>query len=157
MTYTFKLMNQKDAEIISKWQYSGSYSFYNAENDAEDLEELLDPEQRGYHYYSAFKDEELAGFFTFYYDRFNRDTVIGLGLAPHLTGKGLGGQFIHEGMDFGLKLFPGTTMYKLSVACFNKRAITIYQRNGFQEKEMTMVETNGGLYRFLQMEKAVSV
>jgi [ribosomal protein S18]-alanine N-acetyltransferase len=153
LNYIFKLMNQNEAEVISNWHYPDRYSFYDAKNDAEDLAELLDPKRRGYHYYSVLVENELVGFFEFHYDMDDRSTVVGLGLAPHLTGKGLGFDFVEKGLTFGLKTFPGTLSFKLSVASFNKRAITVYERSGFQTIGESMVETNGGIYKFVHMQK----
>lgn len=44
MQFHFSLMSQSDAEKIADWHYEGIYSFYDMENDPEDLQELLSPE-----------------------------------------------------------------------------------------------------------------
>lgn len=44
MQFYFSLMSQSDAEKIADWHYEGIYSFYDMENDPEDLQELLSPE-----------------------------------------------------------------------------------------------------------------
>jgi len=149
-------MNQKDAEVISNWRYDGPIAFYNAEIDHEDLQELLDPRRRGYHYYSAFDGDRLAGYFSFHYERETRITTVGLGLAPNLTGKGLGGIFVKKGLAFGVKTFPGTSVFKLSVAAFNKRAVKVYEEAGFRLIGKSFMEINGGVYRFLHMEKVTA-
>ena len=40
-------MDQRSAQEIATWHYDGEYSFYDAEADQEDLEELLNPQLRG--------------------------------------------------------------------------------------------------------------
>ena len=40
-------LTQSDAETIATWHYDGEYAFYDAEADADDLAELLDPALRG--------------------------------------------------------------------------------------------------------------
>ncbi|MGV3487062.1 MAG: GNAT family N-acetyltransferase [Tuberibacillus sp.] len=152
MKVIFKLMNQKDAESISKWRYDERYVFYNVEKNAGNLEDLLDPKRRGYHYYSAYKDGRLVGFFSFHYDRETRITRMGLGLHPELTGKGLGSTFVKQGLAFGMKNFPGTSVFQLFVSAFNKRAIKVYKKFGFQPNGEMLVETDGGVFRFLHME-----
>lgn len=57
MQFHFSLMNQSDAEKIADWHYEGIYSFYDMENDPEDLQELLSPEKCGENYWSVFQTE----------------------------------------------------------------------------------------------------
>ena len=45
--------------------------------------------------------------------------------------------------------------YILSVAEFNKRAIKVYQKAGYQETGSENVHTNGGSYKFIIMTKSV--
>jgi ribosomal-protein-alanine N-acetyltransferase len=40
------------------------------------------------------------------------------------------------------------------VAAFNRRAITVYERAGFQEVERFDRVTNGGLHAFIRMARA---
>ena len=56
MQFHFSLMSQSDAEKIADWHYEGIYSFYDMENDPEDLQELLSPEKRGENYWSVFSN-----------------------------------------------------------------------------------------------------
>lgn len=62
MQFHFSLMSQSDAEKIADWHYEGIYSFYDMENDPEDLQELLSPEKRGENYWSVFSNGVLIGF-----------------------------------------------------------------------------------------------
>ena len=41
---------------------------------------------------------------------------------------------------------------RLSVASFNRRAVTVYKRAGFQIIGEEKVRTNGGIYNFIKME-----
>lgn len=56
---------------------------------------------------------------------------IGLGLKPELCGKGLGAAFMESGMEYAGKKF-GATSFRLTVACFNKRAVSLYIKLGFR-------------------------
>ena len=56
---------------------------------------------------------------------------IGLGMKPDLTGKGMGRTFFQAGIAFAVEKFKPKT-FRLSVATFNKRAITLYKNIGFQ-------------------------
>ena len=40
-SFVIRAMTQSDANAVAAWHYSGSYSFYDWEQDAEDLAELL--------------------------------------------------------------------------------------------------------------------
>ena len=51
-------------QIARKWHYNGQYSFYDMENDPEDLEEIITPKLRGNKYYQVLNDkDELVGYF----------------------------------------------------------------------------------------------
>ena len=150
MRFDIEPLSQSDAETIATWHYQGEYAFYDAEADAEDLAELLDPALRGDSMFAVRDgDGELVGFFAFQ----NSDGVVefGLGLRPDLTGKGLGEDFVCAGLDFAQTRFSPKTI-QLRVAAFNKRAIKVYERVGFREVERYMNRTNGGEFEFVRME-----
>jgi len=76
--------------------------------------------------------------------------MIGLGLRPDLTGRGLGLAFVGAGMDFARQSFsPGR--FLLSVALFNQRARRVYEKAGFELIRAHVVETNGGQHEFIDM------
>ena len=79
---------------------------------------------------------------------------IGFGLKPEYTGKSLGYNFVQSGIEFGLEEYKYKKDYiMLAVAEFNKRAIKLYEKLGFNTTEKYMQETNGGEYKFLKMKK----
>lgn len=148
-------MIQTDAEQIAGWHYDGIYSFYDASSDAEDLAELLNPELRGDQYFSVYQNNRLAGYFTYNWNDERQSIVIGLGMHPDLTGKGLGGPFLEAGLEYGQKLFMPARRFELSVAAFNKRAMKVYRKAGFSIRKRSFVRTNGGRYEFVHMDKQV--
>ena len=145
------LMSQDEAEAIAGWRYEPPYDFYDWPADHRDLEELLDPVRRGDHYFSA-RDAagELIGFFGF--GRVGDVVGIGVGLRPDLTGGGLGQSFLDAGLAFAREQFA-PSYFRLSVADFNVRAITVYERAGFVTTRSYMHETNGSLFSFVEMER----
>ncbi|GGE69441.1 GNAT family N-acetyltransferase [Priestia taiwanensis] len=144
----FCKMTQQEAEYIAAWEYEGMYSFYNMENDKDDLEEFMSEERRGDCYFSVYDGTELIGFFAYY--PMETRMCIGLGMKPSRTGNGQGLVFVDAGLQFGYEQF-GTTAYALAVATFNKRAIHLYEKVGFVPVRTYTQETNGGEYEFLYM------
>lgn len=147
-------MSQADAVAIAAWQYPPPYSFYDSTADAEDAALLLDAKRREGRYFSALDvNRELSGFFEF---QVKGDIVIvGLGLRPDLTGRGLGGEFVEAGLAFARERFR-PVRFRLSVAAFNERAIKVYERAGFTSTRTFDHETNGGVFRFVEMERPAS-
>ena len=148
-------MTAADAHAVAAWRYRGEYSFYNADADADDLAELLDPAGWGQRYFAA--DEtahhELAGFLEVKLT--GREAEIGLGLRPGLTGHGAGESFVRACLRFASAAL-GAQRYTLAVAAFNRRAITVYERAGFQEVERFEHVTNGGLHAFIRMTRSTT-
>ncbi|MGR3764524.1 GNAT family N-acetyltransferase [Rossellomorea sp. NS-SX7] len=153
MTYRFEIMTQQQAEEIAyNWHYDGEYSFYDMEADEEDLAEFLDTESRRDKMFTVYNGEEVIGFFSVYKtDHATYD--IGLGMRPDFTGRSMGLEFLKAGLNFVISRFSPVKI-TLSVATFNLRAIKVYRKIGFEEKETFMQETNGGTYEFLRMEYA---
>jgi ribosomal-protein-alanine N-acetyltransferase len=145
-------MTAADARTVAAWRYPDEYAFYDADADADDLAELLNPAEWGDRYFAA--DEvpscELAGFVVVKLS--GRVAELGLGLRPGLTGRGLGGAFVGTCLRFAATTL-GAESYSLAVAAFNQRAITVYERAGFREVERYEHVTNGGLHAFIRMAR----
>ncbi|BCB03587.1 GNAT family N-acetyltransferase [Bacillus sp. KH172YL63] len=150
MSYQFTIMSQEQAEEIAyQWKYDGEYAFYDMTADEEDLSEFLDDKLRGHTTYSVHHEGEMMGFFT--YHESPKGTVdIGLGMKPSLTGNGGGMAFAKAGMDFAGTLYD-VAYFTLSVAAFNKRAIKVYTKLGFEPQHHFSQQTNGGNYEFIKM------
>ena len=142
-------MAQEDAEAVAGWRYPEPFSFYDWTADQDDLAELLDADLRGEAYFAVEDDEgQLVGYFSFKPE--GRTLVVGLGLRPDLTGRGLGGGFFAAGLDYGRERFA-PERFSLAVATFNERAIRVYERAGFERARVYMHETNGGEWEFVEM------
>lgn len=155
LVYSFRPLDEQDAQTISHWHYDGPYAFYDADQDPEDLAELLDPASWGRIYWSVLDEQQqLVGLFGF---EEAGDTVeLGFGLRPDLTGQGLGLSFLEAGIDFARERFA-PRLLRLSVATFNVRAIRVYEKAGFRPVRLYMRRTNGGLYEYLDMELEAQV
>jgi ribosomal-protein-alanine N-acetyltransferase len=145
-------MAQADAEAVASWRYPAPFSFYDWVSDDDDLAELLNADRRGDAYFAVDDDQgELVGYFSFKPD--GRTLVVGLGLRPDLTGRGLGGAFLAAGLDYAWEEFAPEE-FSLSVATFNERAIKVYERAGFERTRVYMHETNGGEWEFVELRRS---
>jgi ribosomal-protein-alanine N-acetyltransferase len=160
MPYTFTPLNKEEAQAIFSWHYDGQYATYDLQGDLEDDNELLD--RRSPHY--AVRDErgELIGFFGFgssssiqehsepYLFSENGSLLVGLGMRPDLTGKGLGVEFVQAGLDFARREFAPRT-FRLYVMSWNKRAIKVYEKVGFQQMRRVLQKNIHGENEFIEM------
>lgn len=157
--FSVRCITEHDARIIMTWRYAPPYSFYNfaPESLNDNFAEMLD----GSYHAVVSADGTLAGFVAFgataqvpgghAYDAY-RDAALdmGLGMRPDLTGRGLGLSFLQTCMTFAREHFS-PPMLRLSVATFNRRAITVYRRAGFQPVSTVPSPTSVGDVDFLIM------
>jgi ribosomal-protein-alanine N-acetyltransferase len=150
--FGFRPLTQRDAEQIAGWRYPEPFSFYDAPSDPDDLAELLDAAARGGDYVAVEGDDgAVIGFF--HYKRPHGATLeIGLGLRPDMTGRGLGRSFVEAGLEYARRRFAPVA-FRLSVATFNRRAITVYERVGFAATRVFTHRTNGGDWEFVEMRR----
>jgi len=144
-------MTIRYAEEIDGWHYEDVYSFYDLSEDPEDRKEFLDSSQWANAYFAVLDDAGgLAGYFVFEED--GEDLVLGLGMRPDLTGRGLGAAFLQAGLAFARKRCQPKA-FRLSVAAFNRRAIRAYEKAGFARTCTFQKETNGGTHEFVEMTR----
>lgn len=154
LTYNLQPMTELDAWAIAAWHYDGAYAFYDADQDPEDLADLLNPASWVDGYVAAHDSAGgLVGFFSF--NREGNVVTVGLGLRPDLTGKGLGRDFLEAGLEFARQRYHSET-FRLFVATFNQRAIRLYERAGFKPVRTSLNTTNGGEHEFLEMTRPAS-
>lgn len=143
-------MTETDAHAVAGWRYPGVYAFYDADADPEDLAELLDPAGWGSRHFSVDDGDELVGHLAF--KLADGVAEIGLGLRPDLTGRGRGLPFVLAAVRFAAQAL-GATGFTLAVAAFNDRAISVYERAGFEQTERYAHPTNGGVHDFVRMTR----
>ncbi|PRY83597.1 hypothetical protein [Alkalibacterium olivapovliticus] len=83
-----QLSQENAVDIANNWRYDGIYSFYDADADKEDYEELVTPELRENSYFEVLENKALIGFFSVDYDSDKKTVDLGLGMKPSLTSKG---------------------------------------------------------------------
>jgi ribosomal-protein-alanine N-acetyltransferase len=162
MLYDFKPINEKYASIISKWQYNEPYSLYSMDGTNECISDLMNEE----YYYTLNKEGHLVGFICYGnsarvpggYDNGIYEDIdfldIGLGLAPEFTEKGIGLDFTNQCMIYFGKKFS-IKKFRLVVATFNERAITVYERAGFIKGEKFKSKVGNNDMEFIVMTRSV--
>jgi ribosomal-protein-alanine N-acetyltransferase len=137
-TYNFQPMTEEYASTICNWKYHGPYSIYSMDGSYECICELMNSE----YFYVMDNENSLVGYICSgnsarvpggyqigIYDN-SKHLDIGLGLKPDFTGKGIGQQFLSQGINFLKEQFK-VQSFQLVVAMFNERAIKVYERTGF--------------------------
>jgi len=157
MKFQFAKLSQKEALEIASWKYQGIYEFYNMDYIPEDLKEFIDQEKRNKaisDYYSTKNEQgELIGFIEL--ANKHNECLIGLGLKPTFTGKGIGISFINSILIFIKEIYPNVTLLRMSVVDFNERAIIVYKRAGFKEAGSYTSIINQKEYHFITLNKEI--
>ena len=135
--YVLRPITRFDAEQISGWRYPEPYATYDGNSSS--VPGLLDPR---YNYHAVFDSTgDLVGYFCFGADAtipegrkrglYGDDALdVGLGMRPDLTGRGRGLEFVLAGLRFAGEAFSPPA-FRLTVAAFNRRAVAVYRRAGF--------------------------
>jgi RimJ/RimL family protein N-acetyltransferase len=153
--YRLRPTVRADAELFCTWRYGGLYTMYDQRPELR--ANYLEPSFR----YHSVTDPRgaLVGFCCFgadarvlgiTYDDSALD--IGLGMAPALTGRGQGAGFVAAIVDFAHGHFRPSAL-RLTVAAFNRRAITVYERNRFAVADRHQLRRYGVLLDFLVMKR----
>ena len=125
-----------DARALLGWRYKPPYDWYNPPPlSKEVVANLIDPQ---WQFHSIKADDALIAYASFGNDGrvtggdYTAPAIdIGLGLAPALTGRGLGRIVLQAILEFAQTSFQSPAA-RLTVARFNQRAIRLYERAGFE-------------------------
>jgi ribosomal-protein-alanine N-acetyltransferase len=139
--FAFRPMDEAGAREILAWRYEPPYDIYDAKPDEAEpfVQSLLDLAYA----YHAIMDEhgELVGYCCFGLDArvpggdYSADALdVGLGMRHDLTGQGRGFDFFAAIVDFARRAF-GPQALRVTVAAFNRRAIRVYEKAGFERKQ----------------------
>ncbi|MFD3447535.1 GNAT family N-acetyltransferase [Microbacteriaceae bacterium 4G12] len=131
-------MGRTEAIAISTWHYEGQYKLYSMDGSEEVQKELMEQQ-----YFCIFDEEELIGYFCIgeaaqvpvgkTLGMYEEDLLdIGVGMKPNKTGKGIGYPFLSFILSYIQKQYK-VYSFRLTVASFNERAITLYRKHGFQK------------------------
>jgi [ribosomal protein S18]-alanine N-acetyltransferase len=73
-------------------------------------------------------------------------------MHPDWTGRGLGQSFLEAGLEYAHGRYAPEE-FRLSVATFNRRAITVYEGAGFVRRRAYMHWTLGREWEFIEMRR----
>ncbi len=138
-------LSEEHAKEICSWRYEEEYSIYNFSDWDTVVKNgwgLSIEEKRKSEFIAIlFKDELVA------YGRIflkEEKIFIGIGLKPHLCGKGYGGSIITLLIQECKRRYPNNKIV-LEVRSFNKRAVNCYKNVGFEIKDKYMKKTFNNL------------
>ncbi len=122
-------LDEGHVEQVLSWHHDPPDDFYDADLFPEDVDQLRDPAFRAEHKAAVVDpDDVLVGQAEWHA---TGDVVtIGLGLRPDLIGLGLGASFVELLLAHARERFA-PVRFRLEVADWNVRAITVYERCGF--------------------------
>ena len=154
--YQILPLSREQAEIIITWSYTPPYGVYDLK--LEDLNGLLNPDYRYHHvldlegvligYCCYGKDAQVPGGDYFCGEPEVLD--VGVGLAPDLTGQGLGGKFVEAILAYAWRVYR-PDLFRVTVADFNQRSLNTFRKLGFEEKHYFVSEP--GQLPFTQLER----
>lgn len=136
--FKFKVMNKDLAEEMDSWKYDVQYfpglgmqTYLDSYDEATGI--ATGPADcKGYAVFT--EDDKLLGLFEYYLHK--EFMEIGLALNPSMIGKGLGVQFVTQGIEFAINKFDYKKEYiKLNVSVSNIPAINVYKKVGFETVE----------------------
>ncbi|WBW95987.1 GNAT family N-acetyltransferase [Oceanirhabdus sp. W0125-5] len=148
MRLEYRVPIKSDVEDILTWEYEGIYSFYNNNVSKEKIEfikSFIDSDN-DFSIYNEFN--ELIGNCSFYY--IGEFFCLGVQMRPTITGKGFGTEFVKSIIEFGKEKY-NLSYIDLTVAKFNKRAIKVYDKLGFEVVEEFVNTIRGVDYDFIAM------
>jgi [ribosomal protein S18]-alanine N-acetyltransferase len=154
MIFKLRKRTKEDVNEFITWTFDGVYSFYDNNIQEEKINGFLESVDSD-NYYSVINDQgNLIGNCEFFNVGESPEEVIAVGvqMKPSLTGKGNGLRFIQAIIELGRELL-GYDHLELAVVDFNKRAIKVYEKAGFNTKGNFQNNIRGKDYNFIIMEK----
>lgn len=119
---------EEEKTKICDWKYEGEYALYNTVSYEEMKNRKFGFGNSQMYVESFFDNNELVGFCNLFDD--GDEVFFGIGVNPHLCGKGYGKEMIEKMYAISQEIFPGKPLY-LEVRTWNKRAINCYKSVGF--------------------------
>ena len=149
--------DEKTAREFLHWQYEPPYDIYNFPPEHMDklIQYNIDPANNVYGLFDG--EDGLVGYCSYGKDAqvpggdYSEEALdIGLMIKPELTGQGMGSVFASEVIQNGIDKYAPEKL-RVTIAAFNKRAMRVWEKNGFQQSHEFSREGNG--MEFVIMKK----
>jgi [ribosomal protein S18]-alanine N-acetyltransferase len=152
MNIEFRKPTAADASDISTWKYEGEYCFYNNDKTEAKKEWALNIHKEKDAFVIYNEENELIGNCSFDYDEDDCKYILGVQMKPEITGKGMGTEIVKAILNFGRQTYNFESI-ELFVAKFNKRAIRVYEKLGFNKTDEFVWNVNNEEKEFISMKK----
>lgn len=161
MKIDYRPAEKKHARIFVNWQYEHPYEAYNCppEEVGDAVQYNVDPANNVYAMFD--QNEELVGYCSYGKDAqvpggdYSEDALdVGLMIKPELTGQGMGSTFANRVMQNGIDRYAPKKL-RVTIAAFNKRAIRVWEKNGFQQTQSFKREGDG--MEFVVMNRSCTI
>lgn len=149
MKIRYRPADEKSVRDFVKWKYEPPYDVYNCPPGEVEktIRYNIDP---GNNVYAMFnQDDRLIGYCSYGKDAqvpggdYSDEMLdIGLMINPKLTGQGMGADFAREVIHNGSRLY-GPGKMRVTIAAFNRRAIRVWEKNGFRQTQTFKREHDG--------------
>jgi len=154
----YRPADEQSAREFLQWQYEPPYDIYNCPPDEQEeaIQYNSDPQNN---VFAMFHQEgELIGYCSFGADArvpggdYSQPALdIGLMIMPEMTGQGLGEGFVREVISFGVEIYAPKKL-RVTIAAFNRRAMRVWEKNGFQQTQ-AFKRSSDGLEFFILTRK----
>lgn len=140
---------KKHAREFVNWEYEPPYDVYNcpSEEIGDAVQYNIDPANNVYAMLD--QNDELIGYCSYGKDAqvpggdYNEVALdIGLMIKPELTGQGMGVAFVEEVIRNGIEKYAPEKL-RVTIAAFNKRAMRVWEKSGFQQSQGFKRSSNG--------------
>ena len=157
LSISYRPAEKKHARKFVSWQYEPPYNVYNCspEEIGDAVQYNIDPANNVYAMFN--QHEELIGYCSYGKDAqvpggdYSEEALdIGLMIKPELTGQGMGSDFAREVIQNGIDKYVPKKL-RVTIAAFNKRAMRVWERNGFQQIQNFIRDGDG--MEFVIMKK----
>ncbi|WP_238361225.1 GNAT family N-acetyltransferase [Iningainema tapete] len=151
-------MNSQSADEILSWRYDEPYDFYNPDpaEIEESVQQFLNPQNAYYTITNAHGD--LVAYCCYGADAqvrggdYSADALdVGLGIRPNLTRRGLSIRVVDAVLKYGKSTFA-PTLFRVTVAEFNKQALRICEKVGFQPIQTFQRNLDGKYFLVLTLK-----
>lgn len=145
MKYKIMSMTEEIARQIAAWKYDGEYAVYNTppyEVLKEEQYAITNPHFKDNYLCFIDQNNQFVGYINLT-PKIDQTIVIGIGLAPHACGRGLGYELLTLGVTIAQERYPNQLL-TLYVRDWNRRAIKCYLRAGFKEVKTETIEAHNG-------------